>query len=654
MTPENTQATPPSLVIDEREWLEPDGCGGFASGTVSGVRTRRYHGLLLTATTPPTGRMMLVNGVEAWIESGDRRFPLSSHRYAEGIIHPDGASRLVAFTHEPWPRWEYHTDEGSVVVQELYVRHGHAASVMTWTLTGPVSARLVVRPLLSGRDYHALHHENPDFNFTPHVQGQTVSWTPYAGVPGVQVATNGVYRHDPLWYRQFEYSLEQARGLDSLEDLASPGDWSWTLSPGQRATCVFSETGDETPMAEDDADALGETIRRAEVTRRAAFTTPLDRAADAYVVRRGGGKSLLAGYPWFTDWGRDTFIGLRGLTLATGRLAEARDMLLEWTDHLSDGMLPNRFPDAGHDAEFNAVDASLWFIVAAFELQQAAGRKRSALPASARARLHETTEAIVRGYVEGTRFGIRCDTDGLLMAGADRMQLTWMDAKIGDHVVTPRRGKPVEVNALWVNALRIAGLRQPRWHALFEQAQTTFRSRFWNAATESLFDVVDVDGVPGATDASIRPNQIFAVGGLPVPVVETTMARRIVDVVERTLLTPMGLRSLAPGESGYAPRYEGDGVARDLAYHQGTVWPWLMGPFVEAWLRTRPAGSDHRAEARARFLAPLMESLESAGLGHVSEITDAEAPFTARGCPFQAWSLGELIRLDRVVLARRA
>lgn len=646
-------AIPLSFATDEREWLEADGRGGYASGSVNGIRTRRYHGLLLTAASAPTGRVMLVNGVEVWIESGGRRFSLSSHCYAGGVTHPDGASRIVAFSHDPWPRWEYRTDDGGVVIQEVYVRHGHATSVMTWTLAGPAPARLIVRPLLSGRDYHALHHENPDFNFTPSAQGQTVSWTPYSGVPSVRATTNGAYSHDPFWYRTFEYARERERGLDDREDLASPGEWSWTLTPGQRATCIFSAEGDETPASMDDTDAMADTIRDAETARRAAFGTPLDRAADAYLVQRGSGRTIVAGYPWFTDWGRDTFIALRGLALATGQLAEARDILIEWADTVSHGMLPNRFPDAGRDPEFNAVDASLWFIVAAFELEQAAGRKRSVLPARARTRLRETADAVLLEYFQGTRFGIHCDVDGLLAAGIDGVQVTWMDARIGDQVVTPRRGKPVEVNALWVNALRIGGLRDPRWHALFEQAQTSFRSRFWNEATGSLFDVVDIDGEPGTTDASIRPNQIFAVGGLPVPVVDAAMARRIVDVIERTLLTPMGLRSLAPGEPGYRPRYEGDGVARDLAYHQGTVWPWLMGPFVEAWLRTRSAGRERKAEARARFLAPLMAHLESAGLGHVSEIADAEAPFTPRGCPFQAWSVGELIRLDRLVLAER-
>lgn len=321
-------------------------------------------------------------------------------------------------------------------------------------------------------------------------------------------------------------------------------------------------------------------------------------------------------------------------------------------------MVPNRFPDSGTTPEFNAVDASLWFVVAVFDLERAAGRRTSILPARDRTQLRDAVDAILQRYWQGTRFGIHCDTDGLLSAGDSGVALTWMDAKAGDHVVTPRRGKPVDVNALWVNALKIGSRRNPRWQAVYEQAHAAFLARFWNAEADGLFDVVDVDGVPGTVDASIQPNQILAVGGLPMAILDAAVSRRVVDVVERALLTPMGLRTLAPGAPEYRPQYEGDPFTRDLAYHQDTVWPWLLGPFVEAWLRTRDttgdrSAADHGEEARVRFLAPLMAHLESAGLGHVSEIFDAEAPFTPRGCPFQAWSLGELLRLQRRVLESR-
>jgi predicted glycogen debranching enzyme len=640
-----------SSADDGREWLETDGLGGFAMGTADGVRTRRYHGLLV-AGDASGGRMMLVNGVEVWVEIEGHRLALSSHRYAPGVVHPDGRSRIADFTTEPWPTWSYALGHFGSIVQEVFVVGGRNTAVVTWrfepaTPGGP-PARLSVRPLFSGRDYHALHHENPAFDFEPRRQGAVLTWTPYAGVPSVHVGSNGAYRHDPLWFRQFEYAEERARGLDAFEDLASPGEWAFALAgPDDRAALTLTAQFED---AEAGAAGAG-AVRSAEARRRAAFATPLDRAADGYLIRRGAGRTVVAGYPWFTDWGRDTFIAIRGLCLATGRLDVARDILIEWSGAISDGMIPNRFPDAGGAPEFNAVDASLWFVVAAWEMERAAGHRSQVLSAADRDRLRQAVDDILDGYAAGTRFGIHCDDDGLLAAGAPGVQLTWMDAKIGDRVVTPRAGKPVEVNALWLNALRIGGSRTPRWRALQRKAAASFAARFWNEASDALYDVADVDGVRGAVDASIRPNQIFAVGGLPFPAVTGDRARRIVETVERQLLTPMGLRTLAPGSAGYAPRYEGDVEARDTAYHQGTVWPWLMGPFVEAWVRVHGDTPAVRALARQRHLDPLVQHLGAAGIGHVSEIADAEPPFTPRGCPFQAWSLGELLRLDRVVLA---
>ncbi|MCC7241493.1 MAG: glycogen debranching enzyme family protein [Acidobacteria bacterium] len=639
---------------DEREWLETDGLGGFASGTVNGVRTRRYHGLLLVATAPPVGRMMLVNGFDAWVEIGGRRIALTSHRYVPGVIHPDGRSQLVAFSHDPWPRWTYTLDEAGAIVQEVVLVHDRPTALVAWTLqSGAGPARLVVRPLLSGRDYHALHRENPLFDFEATTQAAAVTWAPYAGVPAVHSTSNGAYRHDPLWYRQFEYTEERARGLDHVEDLASPGELSWALTPGRRSVWMLSaQPGHPAIANNDDVEAAAESYLAAEARRRAAFTQPLERAADAYIVRRGLGRTIVAGYPWFTDWGRDTFIALRGLALTLGRLEDARDILLEWSGAISEGMVPNRFPDAGAAPEFNAVDASLWFIVAAYELERAAGKRSDLLPAAARRRLRESTELVLVAYDSGTRYGIHRDEDGLLAAGEPGAALTWMDARIDDVVVTPRVGKPVEVNALWLNALRIAGHRSHRWRALYEQGRSAFVARFWNESAGALYDVIDVDHDRGVVDVSLRPNQIFAVGGLPFPVVPGRLARRIVETVEQHLLTPLGLRTLAPGSPGYVGRYEGEVRTRDAAYHQGTVWPWLLGPFVEAWLRVHGDTRANRVIAR-RFLDPLRAHLGAAGLGHVSEIADAEPPFVPRGCPFQAWSLGELLRLDRDVLGER-
>jgi predicted glycogen debranching enzyme len=391
--------------------------------------------------------------------------------------------------------------------------------------------------------------------------------------------------------------------------------------------------------------------RDAELKRRSLFPARLDRSADTYLVRRGQGKTIIAGYPWFTDWGRDTFIALRGLCLALGRLDDARDILLDWAGTVSEGMLPNRFPDRGERPEYNSVDASLWYVVAVEDYFRALAAQRRDPARDVRESLAQAVAAILAGYARGTRYGIRPDADGLLAAGEPGVQLTWMDAKIGGWVVTPRAGKPVEVQALWLNALKSAGRFSDRWQETFERGRAKFRERFWNADRGCLYDVVDVDHRPGAVDPSFRPNQVFAVGGLPELLLEGERARRVVDAVEARLWTPLGLRSLAPDEPGYMPHYDGSPARRDAAYHQGTAWPWLSGPFVEAWLRVRGATPAAKREARVRFLAPLLRHLDEYGLGHVAEIADAEPPHTPRGCPFQAWSLGELLRLDRVVLA---
>jgi glycogen debranching enzyme len=664
----------------EAEWLEADGLGGFASGTVGGIRTRRYHALLLVARTPPTGRMVLVNGFDAWVRTGGRSFAISSQLYAPEVVEPDGAKRLADFIADPWPRWTF--DCGGVLVdQEVLVPQGAAAAAVSWRLREPAPpAELTVRPFLSGRDYHALHHENTAFRFEPEGRGPWRVFRPYADVPAVVTFANGTYAHDPLWYRNFFYSRERERGLDALEDLASPGTWRWDLQRGE-AIWILAAEGQELP-AGSPAACLG-IFRGAEQRRRRALGSAPRRAADSYLVRRDGGRTIVAGYPWFTDWGRDTFIALRGLCLAAGRVDEAAAILVAWARTVSQGMLPNRFPDAGGVPEYNSVDASLWFVVAVDALLRAASPGRPAattpmppaappspappgpltmLPATDRQALLEAVEAILAGYAAGTRYGIHADDDGLLAAGEPGSQLTWMDARVDGRAVTSRCGKPVEVQALWIHALAVgaagtAGAAAPgsaaaaaRWRSLGERARASFAARFWNEAAGCLYDVVDVDHRRGAVDPAMRPNQVLAVGGLPSSLLPPAQARRVVDAVEKRLWTPLGLRTLAPGEPGYRGRYEGEPRARDGAYHQGTVWPWLLGPFVEAWVRVRGGGDDAKRQARERFLAPLATQLGVYGLGHLPEIADGDPPHTPRGCPFQAWSLGELLRLSFEVL----
>jgi predicted glycogen debranching enzyme len=622
------------------EWLEADGLGGFASGTVAGARTRRYHALLLAATRPPSGRMVLINGLEVWLETAAGHFALSTQHYTPDVTYPDGWRRIVEFRADPWPCWKFRADDGTEVTQEIVARHGHAEVALRWRLAAQVSAKLSVRPLLSGRDYHALHHENPAFDFTPEVSGESITWRPYQGVPAIALVSNGRYEHQPIWYRNFRHDAERERGLDFVEDLASPGVLSWALA--ERDAVLILRAANEAffdPVAESSARAIFAT----ETKRRSALGAPLHRAADAYVVRRGVGRTIIAGYPWFTDWGRDTFIALRGFMTLPGGQALARDILLAWAPTVSQGMVPNRFPDAGEQPEYNAVDASLWYVIAAHDYLSAAGR----LPDAEVQQLHGAIDAIIAGYRAGTRFGIHMDDDGLIAAGVPGVQLTWMDAKVGDRVVTPRIGKPVEIQALWFNALRLAAARRPELAELAERALASFRARFWNDG--ALFDVVDVDHIPGCNDPALRPNQIFAVGGLPLALLEPEQAGRVVETVEQQLLTPMGLRSLGPNEPGYHGRYAGGVAERDGAYHQGTVWPWLLGPFVEAWLRQRGGSPAAKREADRRFLAPLRAHLGVAGIGHASEIADGDPPHTPRGCPFQAWSLSELLRLCRML-----
>src|SRR6266508_3411295 len=681
-----------SRIDSDAEWLEADGLGGFASGTASGIRTRRYHALLLTATTPPAGRMALVNGFDAWVETPDGTFAISSQRYNPEVVHPDGASRIESFEYEPWPRWRYKIDSDIVIEQELFVPKGESAVFISWRLLpghpersgaeskDPVAlpegnsagsldfarddgvVKLRVRLFLSGRDFHSTHHENGSFRFEAEQNGERVTFRSYDGVPAVVACSNGHYAHDPTWYRNFLYSEELARGLDAVEDLASPGVFEFSLSKKPAVLMLAAEAvaggGDpgssnrpaSTPPATESIEARHAQVRTIEQARRQYFSSSLERAADAYLVQRGKGKTLIAGYPWFGAWGRDTFIALRGLCIATGHLEEALDILLQWAGTVSEGMLPNRFPDQGEQPEFNSVDASLWYIIAVNDYLLAAKKQLMLTDDCHTKKLRAAVEAILSGYDEGTRFGIRADRDGLLSAGEHGQQLTWMDARVDGREMTPRIGTPVEIQALRLNARAIGAKFSGRWEKLFETGCAAFESKFWNEHAGHLADVIDCDHQPGGIDLTFRPNQFFAVGGLPLMLLSKEKARRVVDAVEMLLLTPIGLRSLAPGEPGYAPHYQGDSRARDSVYHQGTVWPWLIGAFVEAWVRVHGANAAARKKARARFLPPLYEHLNHAGLGHVSEICDAEPPHTPRGCPFQAWSLGELLRLERTVL----
>jgi predicted glycogen debranching enzyme len=629
-------------VAARREWLETNGIGGFASSTIPGLNTRRYHGLLIAATKPPVGRMVLLSKMEETLIIDGRRFELSCNRYP-GAVHPQGYIYLKQFRLDPFPVSVYEAD-GLELEKSVFMVHGENTTVIQYELRGAVqgACTLELRPLIAFRDYHSTTHENGAINGSLTIEPGRVTCSPYQGCPDLCLAhTAGEARQTGDWYDNFEYAIEQERGLDYQEDLFNPLVLTFDLHGNPRPVVVAST---EARTAEgSDRLRTAEIRRRKDLAAAAPCDDPLVRslvqAADQFIVRRGDESTVIAGYHWFSDWGRDTMIALPGLALSTGRYDDARGILLAFAASVDRGMLPNRFPDAGESPEYNTVDATLWFFEAVRAL--AAHTKDDGF---IRARLYPVLADIISWHERGTRYGIRVDSDGLLPAGEPGVQLTWMDAKVGDWVVTPRYGKPVEIQALWYNALRVMeGLSWDSQHAahykdLADRARESFIRLFWNESTGCLYDVLDGD----SRDGSIRPNQIFAVS-LFHGMLSREQATRVVATAEKHLLTPYGLRSLAPSDPQYRGRYEGNPFSRDSAYHQGTVWPWLIGPFLTAYLRVNGCSSKARQQAEL-WLAELRRYIGEEGLGQIPEVFGGDAPHRAGGCMAQAWSVAELLR----------
>jgi predicted glycogen debranching enzyme len=635
-------------LASRREWLETNGIGGFASSTITGMNTRRYHGLLVAATRPPLGRMVLLSKIEETLVIGGRRVELASNRYP-GVVHPQGHLHLKEFRRDPFPVFVYEA-EGALLEKSVFMVHGENSTVIQYELRSPsgvlpAGCVLELRPLIAFRDYHSTTHENSALDRSLAIEEGSITVVPYQGLPQLHLAhTPGEVEATGDWYRNFECTIEQERGLDYREDLFNPFVLLLDLDDHPRPAVVASLEGRSADSVE--IARAAEIQRRSEVAAAAplkdAFVSELVEAADQFVVRRGAGSTVIAGYHWFSDWGRDTMITLPGLTLVTGRPDIARGILLEFAAHVDRGMLPNRFPDAGETPEYNTVDATLWY----FEAIRALVAYTEDYD-FVRTQLYSALADIIAWHERGTRYGIRVDCDGLLTAGEPGVQLTWMDAKVGDWVVTPRQGKPVEIQALWYNALRVMEDFAHRfdryadcdhYRALADRARDAFPTLFWNAETGCLYDVVDGDH----RDGSIRPNQIFA-ASLHHKMLPPEMAKYVVQAVEQRLLTPYGLRSLAPSDPKYRGRFEGDPFSRDSAYHQGTVWPWLLGPFITAYLEVN--GRSHKARKQAeQWLRDLRHYLENEGLGQLPEVFDGDAPQRPGGCLGQAWSVAEILR----------
>ncbi|MDA8563791.1 amylo-alpha-1,6-glucosidase [Mariniblastus sp.] len=634
-----------------REWLETDGLGAFASGTSSGVRTRRYHNVLMIAKNPPSERVILVNGFDVWVETPDGTFPISTQHYLNEVFWPEGFLLQKSFDSKIWPTWSFDLGDSLEIKQELFVPDGVQGTAIRWQASGStMGVKIHVKPFLSARDYHSMSHENDDMKLETRRQNGELVWQPYSDSPEIFAESTGEFEEKPEWFRSFYYEKEAQRGLDTMEDLACPGEFHFDLDNNDAILLLGAgkRVSSQIDLSGSPAERVYESLEKSEIKRRTELK-PVDRSALQYIVKRNTGKTIIAGYPWFTDWGRDTFIAIRGLCIARDDDETARDILVGWADTVSEGMIPNRFPDHGEQPEFNSVDASLWYIVAIHDYWQLLERLGKDKDPEETDKLRSAIEAILEGYSNGTRHGIGKDDDGLIAAGEDGVQLTWMDAKVEDWVVTPRIGKPVEIQCLWINALWIASKFSPAWKPHWKQAEQSFRDRFWNQDAGCLFDVVDENHEQGRVDAAIRPNQILAVGGLPYSIVDGDKAREILGCVESKLMTPLGPRSLAPEDPDYKPIYTGGIWERDGAYHQGTVWPWVFGSFVEAWLNVNGKNKQTVKEVKERFLDPLDAHLETSGLGHISEIADADSPHLPKGCPFQAWSLGEFIRIQKLI-----
>lgn len=647
--------------VTRREWLVTNGIGGFACGTIAGLNTRRYHGLLIASLDPPVQRTALVAKLDAIATYRGRQYALATNEFADGTIAPRGFVHLDSFALDgQLPVWTWLIGD-ALLEQRVWMAHGQNTTYVSFRLIrGEHPLQLELAPLCTYRDFHAQHRGYRDTLVTPTTDGIRVD-SYYGAVPYRLLSDRGEWHIAPQWHWNFKHRAESARGLDDIEDLVRPAELRLTLEPGAAATIIATSEAQEPQSAavslkaeQARQDQLLQTASACELLR----STPdpqtvrqLVLAADQYVVGRRDGTTVVAGYPWFSDWGRDTMIALPGLTLTTGRHEIAATILRTFAEFVSDGMLPNLFPDAGHPPEYNTVDATLWYFVAIDEYFRAAG-DRALLE-----ELYPTLRSIVRWHQRGTRYGIQVDrADGLLRAGEPGVQLTWMDAKIGDWVVTPRIGKPVEVNALWFNVLMIMhdcarrlddAEAAAEYGAAADRVERSLRERFWYEEGGYLYDVIDG---PDGNDTSLRPNQIFAVS-LRHGALDDERARSVVDACAQHLWTPVGLRSLAPQrvrargasaqcpEPRYAGKYAGGPRERDAVYHQGTVWSWLLGPFVCAHYRV------HRDLAQARtYLDGIRSHLRDACVGQVSEIFEGDPPFTPVGCFAQAWGVAEILR----------
>jgi predicted glycogen debranching enzyme len=657
------------------EWLVTNGLGGYASGTLSGVITRRYHGYLVAALPAPFGRVMMLNELTERLEISSGRFvQLSGEERAGDAVKLDAMDYIAEFRLESGaPVWRF--EVGDIVMEKrLVLPHGQNTAFINYSLlSGPDNVGLVLRPSIHFRPHETPVSAELESSYTLTVGQDRYEVSPGTDLPPLRIlfqGENAALTVDRVRIEKVTYRIEERRGYPAQGDLWSPGFFHASLKKHCDATLILSS------QSWDDMHALGPALARLSESDRKRrlltlasgklgktlpelvekhatiaelvwaadqfLITPAGRADDATRARAVGDeiRTVIAGYHWFTDWGRDTMISLEGLTLSTGRYAEAAWILRTFSHYIRDGLIPNLFPERQTEGLYHTADATLWFFHALDRYTETSG-DRSVLEMVLPKLLD-----IFEWHMRGTGFGIGVDPqDGLLRQGAERYALTWMDAKVDDWVVTPRRGKAVEINGLWYNALKLleAWLTEANEQAsaarvreAAERARESFNARFWYEPGKHLFDVLDG---PDGNDSACRPNQLLAFS-LRHPVLDEARWPAVLDVARAKLLTPVGLRSLSPDHKDYKPKYDGDLRARDAAYHQGTVWAWLIGPFIDAWLKVYPGDF----AGAGRCLEGFVPHLREACVGSISEIFDAEPPFTPRGCIAQAWSVAEVLR----------
>ncbi|HZJ59788.1 MAG TPA: amylo-alpha-1,6-glucosidase [Chitinophagaceae bacterium] len=636
------------------EWLETNGLGGWASSSIIGCNTRRYHGLLVAALPTYAERMALVSKLEETITINNEQFDLGVNNYG-GVIHPDGNQHQVSFTKDFFPQFIY--DVGGVVLKKtITMVHGENTTVIIYNvLDAQQPFTLELLPLLSVRRYHGLIRANNEVLRDAHFSNDVFSTQVYDDTPGIFIKVpHSEYHHDPNWWFHFNYDMEKEREFDFVEDLFAPGEFSVSLQKGDSLGIIIST---DDPSDKDAAELFAkESLRRRLLTSDLPeddVVKQLVLAADQFIIEKKtqpfsldpgdeeapGRVTIIAGYHWFTDWTRDAMIALPGLCLSTGRYEDAKRILWGFAKSVSDGMLPNHFPDNGEPIGYNNVDGTLWYFIAIYKYLEATNDKEFVL-----GKLLPVLREIIEWHFRGTRHGIRADEDGLLYSGEQGLQLTWMDAKIGEWVVTPRMGKAVEINALWCNALSIyATLLEMSGNSdeattIFEKAalaRKSFNEQFWNSEAGYLYDVVN----DNEKDDSLRPNQLLAIS-LPFILIDREKSRSILKIITAKLYALTGLRTLSPDDPLYASCYDGDAHKRDSCYHQGTVWSWLLGPYIDALAKLGTSRS-----LLKNVIDNFAYHLNEGCIGNVSEIFDAEFPHRPKGCIAQAWGVAEILRV---------